>query len=179
MIIKNYLRRWLSILFFLGIYLCGPCLQTGQSSVSIAIIFEAGTFLSWSASSASFQLTAPDFLVGTLTNTLPVSYEITGSGVTRTTGLIQANINTLYSGAALQCQFGSYLHSGGNADLVAATPGFVDLGTTSVDIANKQVVSGSGKTLSGTLVLNWRARLTQDNPASSETHNITLTVSDT
>ena len=169
---KKNIKLILSIVFlsFSSFFFMSP----GEASISLNITaVQSGSF---TATNSNFTLTFPDYLSGTVSNTFFVTYTVSANNVTRVSSVITGSLSGLYTGINLQASFGAYTQTGGNATLTASPTGFVTIGTANTGFANKV---GSGKILSGSFPVTYRAVATADLTPQTISKTLTITFFDT
>ena len=130
----------------------------------------------------SLVLSFPHFRQGTESSPQPVTYRIQCNNLTaRGSGvpLVTAQMESPFDMADLEAAVSGYVNLGDPsfATLNEAQPGYVPIGGAAAPLANKQAGQGQGDAcLDGELTITWRAKLTQDAPAGSESRNLTLTL---
>ena len=130
-----------------------------------------------------FKLTFNDFAKDTLSTTQIVNYRIEANTMADGTvpNAVSAKLENLFSNADFKGDVQSYTNLGDAdfADLVEAQSGFVTLKTSDTRLADKSGGKGHGKhCLDGKLAILWRAKLTQDAPAGTQTSLLIVTLRD-
>lgn len=139
------------------------------------------TILSISDEAGPFILTFADAASGGTTNGQTVGYIVKANNMPNSEliGALSAKISALLSGITIRANPDrTYVNAGSasNALLRESSAGFINLGTTAVNIMDKLASTGaSGKILSGTAFVNWGAVATRD-LALTDGGSVTLTV---
>jgi len=131
------------------------------------------------ADQANFTLAFSDFASGSVSGNQVVNYSVKANNVTKTVGVVQAQLNSLFTGVNFQANAGPYSLTGGNASLLASNSGFVTVGTSATNLYNRNKLSGNGNIVYGSFPVTYQATATSDLSPSSSTSTLTVTFIDT
>jgi hypothetical protein len=131
------------------------------------------------ADTQNFTLTFSDFIPGSVSDTRVVTYSVKANNVSKSAGVIQAQISGLPEGVDLQANPGAYIKRGGNASLRPATSDFFALASAIATLYNRITDSGDGKVLLGSFPVAFRANARSYLSAMTVTPALTVTFTDT
>ena len=144
----------------------------------VLLQIEVQNSLNYTSDQSTFELTFPDFTKGSVTNTVSVHYSLMANDVGRMQGVISGHLEAPFPGIDFQARVCPYSRRSGNASLVPASSGFVGVTTDDTGWANKVVDEGDGKLIDGSLVIDYRAVATEDQPAGQQTGMLTVSFVD-
>lgn len=175
-------RRGLPVAAF-ALYL-GICPSAARAESSHPISVHVEPELSIQAEDASLTLTFSDFREGSRSGTAVAAYRLRANNFRPGTLREAVSVQTrgeAFEGIELEAAFQSYQNLG-PADfcrLEAAQDDFEAVGTDPLALADKKPGSGRGDLCAdGRLVIAWRATLTRDLPAGTQTRSVLVTLKD-
>ena len=134
--------------------------------------------LQFTSSQSSLNFTFPNAEEGAVSDTVDVTYSVISNNAGRTQGLVSVRLDEEFEGIELQAQAGTFQKHGGNAALVPAAPGFVNVSSSEVSLADKTVDAEQGKLIDGALPVTYRAVLTRPQPAGQHVRTLTISFMD-
>lgn len=146
-----------------------------QFDYDLPIEISAASVFSFSSSKGSFDFSFQNFSKGTSPQAVSIDYQIQANDVRGNSGLLIAQINSVFDGVDFYVQLGAYQNLGGNASLVKAGSDFILLSSSMHSIANKQKLSGNGKILWGNFSMLYKVTANKDLEAGNQTRILTLT----
>jgi hypothetical protein len=169
-------KRFICLCFLLAFGVPGVYPAGNQESVPVTIL--ASTTFYITADISSLTLDFSDFISGAVSESIVVNYTVVANDARASTNVISASLNSAFQGMQLQAKFGTYVNNGGNARLTAKNANFVNIGTASLGLANKQRISGTGRLINGAFPITYQVRATQDLEAGSQSRVLTITFID-
>lgn len=167
------LKGWM----FVSIFWWSLPLYAQGHNVPLEILSQSS--IEFTADRSSFTLAFSDFKKDSTTNQEDVTYSVKANEVVRTDDVAVARLDDLFPNIAFQAQFVSYTKRGGNAQLVAAQPGWISITVQDTGIADKVRETGTGKLVDGTFVVRYQAQAIEDQAAGEHIRTLTVTFADT
>lgn len=162
------------------IFACAPHSFAGSQSVNHVVTVSVPTILEFSADTTNFTLTFSDYLQNSETDTKTVIYSVKANNMTKTTGVMNAKLDGLFTDVDLKADTGAYTKASGNASLIESASGFATiLAASAVNLANRVTDSGNGKTLRGTIPVTYKAVATNDLQSGNLSQTLTVSLLDT
>ena len=160
---------------------CGPRpVLADTKTVQHAVTITVPTKLEIKANTANFTLTFADFAKSSETDSKTVVYGLKGNNVTRLTSVLTGQLAALFPNIDFQADVGAFTKVSGNATIVEAGAGFRTIGAAApLGLANKQVDSGTGKMVNGTLPITYKAVALNDLETGTFTQTLTISFIDT
>lgn len=139
--------------------------------------------LSITDETGDFTLSFADFAAGSLSSTQDVTYRVQANNMAGGTvsPAVTAELGSAFDLATLEGDVSSYSNLGESefSILEESDPGYVAIGTSATPLTTKKPGTGHGEhCLDGNLVVTWRAKLTADAPAGSESRSLIVTLKD-
>lgn len=139
--------------------------------------------LSITDETGDFTLVFTDFVSGAVSSTQEVTYRVQANNMAAGTvsPAVTAELGSTFDSAGLEADVSSYSNLGDPefSTLEEAQSGYTEIGTSATSLANKSPGTGHGEfCLDGNLVITWRAKLTADTPAGSESRSLIVTLRD-
>lgn len=157
-----------------------PYSFAGTKTVQHAVTVSVPTILDITADTSNFTLTFADFAKNSETDLKTVNYTVKANNMTKVTGVVTAQLGTLFTNIDLKADVGAYNKLGGTASLIEAASGFTTvLAASAVSLANRQIDSGTGKIVRGVLPITYKAVATNDLDAGNLTQTLTVSFIDT
>ncbi|MEI8345732.1 MAG: hypothetical protein WCG06_06645 [Candidatus Omnitrophota bacterium] len=179
------MKKWMKLVMVMSaasIVLIGslPAAYAQSKAVSHQVTLSVPSILSISADTTSLTLAFADFVASSVTDIKTVIYTVKANNMTKTTGVISAKLDTLFTGVDLKADPGAYIASAGsNAKLIESTSGAITVTAAGVNLMDRQTISGSGKIALGSFPVAYQATALTDLSADyNPTQNLTITFAD-
>jgi len=117
----------------------------------------------------SFTLSFSDYLAGSESNAQAINYTIRTNDLQRTSGVVQVKAEGELSSIQLKADTGIFVKNAGNARLVESSPGFVALNDGWTSLCDREVESGSGQIVDGSIPVTYQAFAQEDLDAGNIT----------
>lgn len=168
-----------AVLLAAAVTIAGSCTSAWALILSVLV----SPVLSISDETGSFTLSFTDFVAGTVSSTQAVTYRVQANNMAAGTVplAVTAELGSAFDVATLEGDVSSYSNLGESefSILEESAPGYVAIGTSATPLTNKKPGTGYGEyCLDGNLVITWRAKLTADSPAGSESRSLIVTLKD-
>ncbi|MEI8345733.1 MAG: hypothetical protein WCG06_06650, partial [Candidatus Omnitrophota bacterium] len=135
--------------------------------------------ISLSADTTNISLMFQDYLADSVTDTKTVFYTVKANNLNKTTGVISAKLDTLFTNVEFSADPGAYTLLSGNAKLEESASGYITVDTAGVNLMNRTTVSGNGKSTRGSFPVTYQAKALQDLSADyNPTQALTITFAD-
>ncbi len=171
-------RLFIFVLLLLGLSLPSVFAQSVSNAQNVSV--HVPSFLDLAASSNNINLDFQANQAGSETNAMTVTYTVSSNSMSQGDGApgIIASLDNAFEGIDFKASFGTFSKAGGNAELVAASQGFVTLGDTPAVLATKANSSGDGKVLRGQFPITYQAFAKSQLAAGDYSRQLMLTLTD-
>jgi len=166
-------------------FLLATAVMAGLCGTAWALILnvQVSSVLSISDDTGNITLTFSNFRKGTESSTATVTYHLRANNMApgMISAAVIAELSSPFDLADLQAIVSDYTNLGDSnlSHLGKIRPDYVTIGTSPTPLADKHPGQGNGDVLlNGNLAITWRARLTQDASAGSETRSLLVTLKD-
>jgi hypothetical protein len=171
------MRGIIRVLFVTNLLLQASPLDASHDGAGIR--FSVPSFVRIKANKSSINLKMNDFSRNALSNEESVSYEVAANDATQSKNVVMVKLNDRFENIELQVKFLQYEKLHGNASLVAAKTGWLNVRhKRGRGVANKIMDQGSGKLIHGRFMLKYRATAKRDLPSGEQLRNLTVTIVD-
>jgi len=144
------------------------------NNASHVVTVRVPELLNISADTSNFMLTFSDYVTGSESDTQTVNYTVKANKMTKASGVISGALGTLFTGVDLKADVGVYTKAGGTASLVESEAGYITIGDSATDLADRQVDAGSGLNTRGSLPITYKAVATADLDAGDQQQTLTI-----
>lgn len=171
--------RTLSLLLLAGAAAAGPW----RPAWALILEVDVSPVLSTTDETGNITLTFSDFVKGAVSSTQAVTYRVQANNMAGGTvsPAVTAELASAFDIATLEADVSSYSNLGDSefSTLEEGESSYVAIGTSATPLANKKPGTAHGEyCLDGNLVITWRAKLTADTPAGSESRSLIVTLKD-
>ncbi|MFA6600731.1 MAG: hypothetical protein WC352_00285 [Candidatus Omnitrophota bacterium] len=174
------MKRAVVLAVVLGLAIPAPSVWASAKTFGHKVTIEVPPSLDLAGSQQDFTLAFPNTSSGSETNAVTIQYTMNSNGMMQASGApaVMAQLDGVFPGVDVRAQVGAFSKMAGDTELIPASSSYITVRDSAVPLAMKGSSTGTGRVLSGTLPVTYKAVATSDLASGVYARQLTLTLTD-